>query len=155
MWRFIKLSDVQDMHLASFCEYTQEQNRILCHTSAHTRTHTDVHSECFIKLHLSSQMCLHQPRREEYRPSWGPARFCGSSAYLRDKMETLQGDENREWRMEGRAEGESVQPKVMWQMLKERQTRRQRQKHGQAITGRRGGQLWVSPSVSPPLFWRL
>lgn len=38
------MSDVQDMHLASFCEDTQEQNRILCHTSARTRAHTQMYA---------------------------------------------------------------------------------------------------------------
>ena len=70
--------------------------------ATHTHTETHTHCECFIKLHLSSQMCLHKPRRgggewDRDEDQWD----CGSSAYLRDKMETLQGDENRNRKTEG------------------------------------------------------
>lgn len=41
--------------------------------------------------------------------------------------------ESESWR---KGEGESAQPKVMGQMLKERQARRQRQKHSHKIGGR-------------------
>lgn len=57
--------------------------------------------------------------------------FCSGSAYLRDKMETLKGDENRDQEMEEEnLREESVQQKVRGQMLieKEIETRRQRQK---------------------------
>lgn len=65
-----------------------------------TTAHSHARRERFIKLLLSSKMCICGPRRQKYGRRWRPAHVCGSSAYLRDK--SLQGDENREWKIEER-----------------------------------------------------
>lgn len=146
-WRFIMLSSVQEVRLPSFYFSSIHGSKkwFGARTRANTHTHTRMHSECFIKLHLSSQMCLHKPRREEYRQRWRPMCFCGSSAYLWDKMETLQGDENWEWKTGGR--GESVQRRVMGQTSRERETDKEAKTgiktRAEGERDRQGGKDWT------------
>lgn len=102
----------------------------------HGATHSHAHSECFIKLHLSSQMCLHKPPKK--RNTDRDEDHCISVAVqliseIRWRPFREMRTESESWR---KGERESAQPKVMGQMLKERQARRQTQKHSHKIRGR-------------------
>lgn len=94
-WRFPVLSGVR-----APCFHVQVPRKWKRKKPWCTTAHSHPRSQRFIKLLLSTKICNCGPRRQKYGRRWRPAHVCGSSAYLRDK--SLQGDENREWKIEER-----------------------------------------------------
>lgn len=62
--RFLKLSGVQHSHLLSILQVPMEVKSDMVPPPP-PPPHTHTHSEFLIKLHLSSKMCFHKPKRGE------------------------------------------------------------------------------------------